>query len=234
MPRNVGQPGPDEFFEFASLRRALFAMPAELSSNVATLKTHRVYCWLRKQPGYLAAEASLSKKNAFQSATLPVQGAADSDYESLYFAMIVAQCLGGYLVVLQAPAEERKGVITSADLREAKQAADILRNLIERGLTLPDTPGNALELYSLLGSIPSSPDSLPMTSQRAGDHVPAMQLITSLALMLHSHYDEMMPAVIYHIVSIAEPIPEPQSMKRLIERHLQSLRGKITTERTDT
>lgn len=223
MTQTTNQPSAEEFREFAASRRMLFAECAELAANVSILKDHSVYRWLKDQPGYEAAEASICKKESFRSATLPVRGAQEADYELLYFAMFVAQCLAIYFDLLRAHPDERKDVITSRDLHEARDAAAVLRGMIERGLVLQDQ--SVLDLYTLLENIPESTDGLLTTSERAGSHVPAMALIRTLALLLHSHYNEMMPAVIYHVVSMVEPVPNRESLERTIKRHLAILRG---------
>lgn len=224
MAHTTDQPSAEDFREFAALQKMLFAGPVDLSANLSALKDHTVYRWLTGQPAYQAAEASISKKQPFRSATLPVQGAREADYELLWFATLVALCLAYYFDLLRIP-DERKGVITSSDLHKANEAATILRRIIERGLVLPGQP--VLDLYTLLENIPESTDSLLMTSERAGNHVPAMVMIRMLALLLHSHYDDMMPTVIYHIVSMVEPVPKPESLERTIKRHLAALRGDI-------
>jgi len=225
MDQQQQQPTADYFREFAALRARLFAAtPAELAERVSALKSHRVNHWLAAQSGYQAAVASLSRKPSFQSSAPPAFFAAYPDWELLYFATLVAQCVAYYLDLLNAP-DERKGVITSKDLQEGTAAADVLRRLIERGLVLPEKPGRALDLYDLLDSIPEATDDLVMTSKRAGDHVPTMSLIRLLALLLHSHYGDMMPAVIYHVVSMVEPAQNRDSLERTIKRHLATLRG---------
>ena len=218
----VKAPASDDFYEFAAMRRMLYS--DDLPTNLRALQNHSVHRWLKAQNGFLAAERSLFKKASFQAQCLPVRGYADTDWEALYFATLLAQPLGYYFDLISFPAKER-GVISAPDLRKAHKAAAVLRLFIERGLTLPN--GDSLNLYSMLEDLPKSAGELRMTSQRSGHHVPVMSLVRMLALMLYGHYGEMMPIVIFHSVSIVEPIGDPEGTKRTIDRHLKYLRPKL-------
>jgi len=213
-------PLPPDFYEFAAKRSELFT--GNIPGAIRSLRSHRVYRWLRSHQSYRDAERALVKLPAFKSQVSPPGAPAGksfpNDWELLYFASLVAQGLGEYYQACMNPARER--VITGKDYKTAHRAAGVLLELICKGLEIGGEPGTISALYGLLERVPPTPPRLAVASRRSGKRVPVVTLARVLGQLIEGHYEVRMTPVIQKLVQVVEPEVD----QRTVRRHLESVR----------